>query len=164
MSRRQTISHIWHSKGFPDNASLAPLSQPNYTFLRLDAALIQNDVLPYHDISHASPASINPRMTDLGTGKPKQKRQGVYLHWMLPRCYRSGTSAKTDSAPAFKTAPDRWLVIRRLHPGAEPAAPVNDGRIKEITAWIVESNRVRNVQDFGNSVDVELDCAPYLKG
>ncbi|CAK1364568.1 unnamed protein product [Cercospora beticola] len=147
------------SKGFPDNASVAPISQPNYTFLRLDAAVIQNDVLPYHDISHASPPSLNPRLTDLGTGEPRKRRQGVYLHWMLPRCYRAGSSAQTDSAPVFKTAPDRWLVIRRLHPGAEPA-----GRIRDITAWIVESNRVRNVQDFDRNVDVEVECAPYLKG
>ncbi|USW53093.1 hypothetical protein Slin15195_G064120 [Septoria linicola] len=158
------VLNQFSSKGFPNNASLAPLSQPNYTFLRLDAGLIQNDVLPYHDISHASPATINPRMTDLGTGSPKKKRQGVYLHWMLPRCYRAGTAAKTDSVPEFKTAPDRWLVLRRLHPGEEPANVVRDGRMKEITAWIVESNRVRNVQEFDKNVDAEVDCAPYLKG
>ncbi|KAF7192543.1 hypothetical protein HII31_06134 [Pseudocercospora fuligena] len=156
------------SKGYPDNASVAPISQPNYTFLRLDAGLVQNDVLSYHDIAHAAPASVNPRLTDLGTGQPKTRRQGVYLHWMLPRCYRSGTTTKTDSdrvtAPTFKTAPDRWLVVRKLHPGAEPVQPTQDGRVKELTAWIVESNRLRNVQDLGREVDIEVECSPFLQG
>lgn len=106
-------------------------------------------------------------MTNLATGLPKTNRQGVYLHWMLPRCYRSGTTQQTGdriTAPKFETAPDRWLVIRKLHPGAEPPEPVKDGRIPELTAWIVESNRVRNVQSFDASVDIETECSPYLQG
>ncbi|KAI1194795.1 hypothetical protein F5X97DRAFT_346288 [Nemania serpens] len=135
---------------FPD-ATLAPLAQPNFTFLRLDSALMEPDVLPYHDLHNASPAADNPRVTDLAMGTPRLERQGVYLHWMLPRIYRSGVQQKTaedrDSlkTPKYRSAPDRWLI---------PADVVSSGRMKWVDAWLVESNRI----------DIELECAPFVMG
>ena len=162
---------IESSGSFPNSAAIAPLSQPNYTFLRLDSALIEPDVVPYHDLHNASPAGSNPRLTDLATGNPRVERQGVYLHWMLPKCYRSGSAEDTNNdtqdlrAPQFRAAPDRWLVVRRLHPGSFlPANVVQQGLMKELTAWVVESNRLRNLQEFGREIDIELECAPYITG
>lgn len=90
---------------------------------------------------------------------------------MLPKFYRSGSAADTNNdtqdmrAPQFKAAPDRWLVIRRLHPGSFlPADVVQRGLMKELTAWVVESNRLRNLHEFGREVDIELECAPYIAG
>jgi len=155
---------------FP-NATLAPLAQPNYTFLRLDSALMEPDVLPTHDLHNASPAAANHRITDLATGRTRVERCGVYLHWMLPRTYRSGTqqatgdASKTTKTPKFRAAPDRWLVVRRLRPGSfQPADAVSSGRMKWLEAWVVESNRVRNITEFGPDVDIELECAPFVVG
>ncbi|KAK5655815.1 hypothetical protein OQA88_5353 [Cercophora sp. LCS_1] len=152
------------------NSTLAPLAQPNFTWLRLDSQLMEPDVLPYHDLHNASPASANPRVTDLATGQPRTNRQGVYLHWMLPRVYRSGPTQQTAENnsklqyPSFRAAPDRWLVIRRLHPGFEPSDAMSSGKLRWIEGWIVESNKIRNITEFGFDVDIELECAPFVVG
>jgi len=151
-------------------ATLAPFAQPNFTFLRLDSQLMEPDVLPFHDLHNASPAAANPRVTDLATGKARLDRQGVYLHWMLPRVYRSGAAQPTAEGkaglkqPKFRAAPDRWMVVRRLHPGFQPADVVSSGRMRAVEAWVVESNKVRNITEFGFDVDVELECAPFIVG
>ncbi|KAK3939530.1 hypothetical protein QBC46DRAFT_437333 [Diplogelasinospora grovesii] len=155
---------------FPD-ATLAPLAQPNFTWLRMDSALMEPDCLPYHDLHNASPASSNPRLTDLGTGAPRPERMGIYLHWMLPRIYRSGSAEDTGDgkpslkAPKFHFAPDRWLVLRRLHPGSfQPADAVSSGKVRWVEGWVVESNRIRNITEFGDEVDIEMECAPFVSG
>ncbi|KAF7559946.1 hypothetical protein G7046_g4214 [Stylonectria norvegica] len=83
-------------------ARIIPITQPNYTFLRLDNFLIQSDVLNHVDLHNAAPAANNSRMTDLGArpeATPRRHREGVYLHWILPQAYRSGvTSADSVSA------------------------------------------------------------------
>lgn len=82
-------------------ARIAPITQPNYTFLRLDNFLIQSDVQNHVDLHNTAPASVNPRMTDLGARprrKPLRHRHGVYLHWTLPRFYRAGLSSATAVA------------------------------------------------------------------
>ncbi len=131
---------------------------------------MEPDVLPYHDLHNASPATSNPRVTNLVTGQPRVERQGVYLHWMLPRVYRSGaaqTTAEGDSGikqPDFGLAPDRWLVIRRLHPGFQPSDVISSGRMKWVDAWVVESNRIRRITEFDSDVDIELECSPFVIG
>jgi hypothetical protein len=154
---------------WPDS-TLAPLAQPNFTWLRLDSNLMEPDVLPNHDLHNASPWYTNPRIADLTTGEPRHERMGVYLHWMLPRIYRSGSTEQTAEGkadvqkPNFHLAPDRWLVVRRLHPGFQPANVVSSGWMKAVDAWVVESNRVRNIAEFGDDIDIELECAPYVIG
>ena len=73
-------------------ARIAPITQPNYTFLRLDNYSIQSDVLNHADLHCAAPAGANPRLTDFSTIPPTERRnrQGVYLHWILPQTYRHG--------------------------------------------------------------------------
>jgi hypothetical protein len=155
---------------YPDS-TLAPLAQPNFTWLRLDSNLMEPDVLPYHDLHNASPWYKNPRITDLGSGQPRFERMGVYLHWMIPRIYRSGSVHPTAEGqagvqkPQFHLSPDRWLVVRRLHPGTfKPDNVISLGKMKSVDAWVVESNRVRNIVEFGDDIDIELECAPYVVG
>ncbi|KAI1395302.1 hypothetical protein F4819DRAFT_478817 [Hypoxylon fuscum] len=77
-------------------AHICPITQPNYTFLRLENFLIQNDVQNHADLHNTAPASVNSRMMDLGarpTPAPLRHRYGVYIHWMLPRFYRAGVSS-----------------------------------------------------------------------
>jgi hypothetical protein len=97
--------------GAADEAKIAPITQPNYTFLRLDSDLIENDVLDHVYLGHSSPAADNSRYTNLATGKPWPRRQGVYLHWMLPRAYRSGKQSvdSPDAATGYPDTPTRWL-------------------------------------------------------
>ncbi|PHH66831.1 hypothetical protein CDD81_5963 [Ophiocordyceps australis] len=128
-------------------AHICPITQPNYTFLRLDSFVIQSDVQNHADVHNTAPASINPRLTDLGglpEPKPLRHRHGVYIHWTLPRVYRSGVSSGEEvpesrrryerarrglkaaaprsgqdgtganDTPDFVDPPTRWIVVRKL--------------------------------------------------
>lgn len=67
--------------------------------------------------------------------------------------------------PQYRGAPDRWLVVRRLHPGTyQPDNVVQKGFMSEVMAWVVESNRIRQMEEFGRDVDIELECAPFIIG
>ena len=48
------------------NYRIAPITQPNYTFLRLHDNLIAADVLDHVDLHSVSPSTLNSRVTDLG--------------------------------------------------------------------------------------------------
>jgi hypothetical protein len=158
-------------------SQIAPITQPNYIGLRLDEHLIQHDVLEHVDFHLTTPSENNPRVSDLGTRNPKtgkpelrKNRLGVYLHWSLPRMYRSGTQqadgAKppahavdggTDAAnPTFRPVPNRWLVVRRLK------NPVPAGKLPDFQTWVVESNLVRKINDIGDDVDLETDVSPFV--
>ncbi|KAL7276585.1 hypothetical protein RUND412_000427 [Rhizina undulata] len=164
-------------------AKIAPITQPNYTFLRLDNSVVQNDILDHVDLHHTTPAQFNSRLTDLGTRKIRERRVGVYLHWMIPRAYRAGT-ASTDSvpnpqshrqkkgfrsprddkkvdhsAPDFRSVPPRWLVIRRIDPKTiSPAgAP-----IPEVEAWVIESDRMQGIDELKLEVDLQVDVSPFV--
>jgi len=50
------------------NYCIAPITQPNYTFLRLHDNLITPDVLDHVDLHSVTPSDLNPRVTDLGYG------------------------------------------------------------------------------------------------
>lgn len=152
-------------------AKIAPITQPNYTFLRVDGFVAQNDVLPHVDLHLSSPSTTNPRLMNLGTGKPR-RRTGVYLHWSLPRAYRRATEDQgcsstsetgtnsIDKAPEFPTVPTRWLVIRRLHKeGMEPL----DAVIPELEAWVVESDKPNDINDLDADVDLEVDVSPFIE-
>lgn len=79
-----------------DCAKIAPFKQPNYTFLRFERSKVQNDTLEFTDLHKTGPAAFNTRFTDLGTKKPYPDRQGVYLHWIVPRGYRIGSTVAQD--------------------------------------------------------------------
>ena len=83
---------------------IAPITQPDYIGLRLDESLVQHDILDQVDFHLTAPSTLNPRLTDLGSDPPQYRmnRMGVYLHWTLPRFYRSGSqyADSTDNAKA----------------------------------------------------------------
>lgn len=90
-------------------ARICPVTQPNYTFLRLDSFLLQSDVQNHVALHNTAPAEINSRMYDLGARpepKPLRHRHGVYIHWTLPRFYRSGVSA-SESVPESRVRAER---------------------------------------------------------
>lgn len=107
-------------------ARIIPISQPNYTFLRLDNFLIQSDVLRHADLHNAAPAGTNSRLTDLGApGSPATRRNrcGVYLHWILPQLYRSGlSSADSVSASSHEQARLKRGLPPRPSPPGEPGS------------------------------------------
>ncbi|KAF3923151.1 hypothetical protein ABW20_dc0108265 [Dactylellina cionopaga] len=78
-------------------AKIAPITQPNYTFLRLTDFYIQSDILNQTDLHYVTPADCNSRFTDLGTGEKHANREGVYIHWTVPRPYRTGTRVTQTS-------------------------------------------------------------------
>ena len=102
--------------------SIAPITQPNYTFLRLHDNLIVPDILDHVDLHQVSPATLNPRLTDLGTSQTRQSRLGVYIHWTLPPIYRAGSAA----APTASGTADSAQANRKLSqgfPSSSAAAP-----------------------------------------
>ncbi|KAI3580737.1 hypothetical protein IWW34DRAFT_691963 [Fusarium oxysporum f. sp. albedinis] len=140
---------------------IAPLIQPNYNALCTDGGLVKHDLMDQINLSHLRlKAEYNSRFVDLTSGQAIGERLGVYLSWCLPRVYRTGITA-TDQARAdhgdakvragfdrdntasegtnmlqFRSAPDRWLVFRLVTSGSGVSK-----------SFIVESNRVRNIND-----------------
>lgn len=159
----------------PDaNILIAPLTQPSYVGLRLDGSIIQHDVLNHVDLHNTTNPASNPRITDIGSPDAalKQKRLGVYLHWSLPRMYRTATAA-ADTAqgypgsnvaaspnpnPVFRPVPNRWLVVRNLK-SSDPIIPTG------LTSWVIESDRLRFLSDIDKTnpdLDLENEVAPFL--
>ncbi|KAJ8107184.1 hypothetical protein ONZ43_g6815 [Nemania bipapillata] len=90
-------------------ARICPITQPNYTFLRLENFLIQSDVQNHADLHNTAPAEVNSRLMDLGARPkptPLRHRYGVYIHWTLPRFYRSGVSS-TDTVTKSRHQQER---------------------------------------------------------
>ncbi|OCL06350.1 hypothetical protein AOQ84DRAFT_432639 [Glonium stellatum] len=150
-------------------SKIAPITQPNYTYLRVDQNAARTDVLPHVDLHLSSPSNVNPRITNLSTRQTRLERQGVYLHWTIPRIYRSGSSSANDkkksvngnedpTAPVFPAVPNRWLVVRKLHAGS--INPKVD--MPEIEAWVVESDRVRRIDELNSDVDLQNDVSPFM--
>ncbi|KAL5324745.1 hypothetical protein ACEPPN_009293 [Leptodophora sp. 'Broadleaf-Isolate-01'] len=167
------------------NSLIAPLTQPNYAFLRYDSSVIQHDILPQHDLHASGDLATNSRIRNLGADDYLDNRIGVYLHWVLPRVYRSGTAAASSatgkqggrqqqqgyapvgaqgstepdySSPSFRSAPNRWIVIRRLQPGSWDTK----SGIPEVDAWVLESDCLRRIDDLGADYDLEVDVAPFI--
>jgi hypothetical protein len=163
-------------------ARIGIISLPNYMGLRLDEALMQHDLVDHVDFHLTSPAKFNPRLTDIGAflydadPKYRRNRMGVYLHWSVPRCYRAAQKAQENpdlpqgvrpdeeaddlSVPRFPTVPNRWLIARRLTYQVS-----DDGtKLPDFQTWVVESNRVRKIQDVEDTVDIEVEVSPFIRG
>ena len=146
----------------------------------------KHDVLPHVDLHSTQPAVANSRIStvfsaplktlDLKNPNPsaqdtvtlQNSRLGVYLHWSLPRGYRTASSAasgaqnlkSTDNSsanPVFPLVPNRWLVARVM----KSYSPLNVP-IPVIDAWVIESDRLRKIEDLGENVDLETDVTPYV--
>ncbi|KAH8882535.1 hypothetical protein GQ53DRAFT_753584 [Thozetella sp. PMI_491] len=164
---------------------IAPITQPNYVSLRLNNSVIQHDLLPTVDLHNSQPALVNPRISkaltgdfqnlDLAHPSPAlsslstidRTRLGVYLHWTVPRAYRSGASqapsadpssaATANPNPKFRLVPNRWLLVRILREWAPQTAQPD-----QATAWIIESDKLRKIEELGDSVDLETDVTPFV--
>ncbi|KAM0272280.1 hypothetical protein ACHAQH_008727 [Verticillium albo-atrum] len=168
-----------------DKAKIAPVTQPNYTFLQLKDHLVQNDILDHVDLHASAPKNKNSRYVDVGkapNGEPtvRQNRVGAYVHWSLPRPLRSGMTkpdkettniggAGSDKdqgsdarAPSYPAIPNRWRVIRSFDPGASTTVPRNPPGIRPVTAWVIESDKTRSIDDLPASTDLEVDVAPFV--
>lgn len=170
-----------------NKAKIAPITQPNYSFLRVDKQYLQSDILNEVDLHNAWPAEYNSRFFDISLQSERKNRQGVYIHWTLPRVYRSGTAAtkptpKSNSArvarnlepleenpavnaatPDFPCVPTRWLVVRVITDKAsvEPQSAWKDG-LEEITGWVVESDRRWLLKNLSDAVDLQVDVSPFI--
>ncbi|KAL8707281.1 MAG: hypothetical protein Q9220_007665 [cf. Caloplaca sp. 1 TL-2023] len=118
----------------PDNpgAYLAPNPAPNFEALKLDSTLVQHDI--FEQIREAP---------YLSAGDPERQRfdrSGIYVHWSLPRLYRTGIAASdstadfdqtkkmggfpsaadqdlSSGAPTFRQVPNRWFISRTVTSG-----------------------------------------------
>ncbi|KAF8535597.1 hypothetical protein BDD12DRAFT_854690 [Trichophaea hybrida] len=180
--------------GEPDDhgARIAPITQPNYTFLRLDNFTIQSDVQPHIDMHNTAPAEINTRLTDLGAQPqpaPRRNRHGVYLHWILPRMYRAGV-ASTGSVTSDRDKEEREK--KGLPPQPDKSDPKADtatpdfvevptrwlvirkidresirpveakDKFEEYEAWVVESNYRWRLDDIPQDYDLQVDVSPFV--
>lgn len=160
------------------DAKIATISQPNNALLRFKDYVLEGDILDPVDIHNASPAGKTSRVNDLGSGELRGHRLGVYLHWILPRCYRTGVAdeakeppqppgknharIKPDStAPKFGEPLNRWLVIWQIDKKAATTQPARapDDRF---TDWVVESDRVWSIQQIDEDIDLQVDVSPYI--
>ncbi|KAF2467761.1 uncharacterized protein BDR25DRAFT_158705, partial [Lindgomyces ingoldianus] len=173
------------------DSKIAPLTQPNYTFLRLDRSWIQHDVLAHADLHVTTPAECNSRYTDLGTHLPRKNREGVYLHWMIPRPYRTGSAATEAAAspPAQRTEPlttqqpaqrpeNRPNLNLDSSAGKFQEAPARwlvvrkinnraslipaNAPVPDVEFWVIESDRRRSLDELGFDVDLQVDVSPFI--
>lgn len=159
------------------------LTLPNsYAFLRLQDHLLESDILDHVDLHAAKPAASNQRIYDIGSGRRRDNRLGVYVHWVLPPFYRLGTASTTEdhedeipragsgegnqmpqgsvadtSVPAYRPVPNRWLVTRRIAPDYLPVAA--RGKIPEYESWVVQSDALVSL-GCALDADGKLNCRP----
>ncbi|KAF5585769.1 hypothetical protein FPANT_7395 [Fusarium pseudoanthophilum] len=73
-----------------------------------------------------------------------------------------GSRPSDPAAPTFPTVQNQWLVIRFIEnkDSIQPAAARRC--VKNITAWVVESNRLWKLDDLGADVDLQVDALPFI--
>ncbi|KAI1457412.1 hypothetical protein F4805DRAFT_177981 [Annulohypoxylon moriforme] len=176
-------------------ARISPITQPNYTFLRLDNFLLQSDVQNHTDLHNTAPATVNPRLYDIGARPkptPLRHRHGIYLHWTLPRFYRSGVSTgkavssdrrrkerlrrgldvpdsdadeASNDTPEFIQPPTRWIVVRKLElDSISPPEAKSAFENREYEAWVVESDYKWSLDEIPLDVDLQADVSPFVAG
>jgi hypothetical protein len=185
-------------------ARIAPIVQPNYVSLRLQNSQIQHDILPHIDLHNSRPAIANPRIAktfsqafknlDVDNSSPaptdlvsiNRSRCGIYLHWTIPRGYRSGYSQAanppqatsnssqssdqskstskyketTNPNPEFPRVPNRWLLVRILR-DFSTETPVTV-KPDTVAAWVIESDKLRKIEELDSSIDLETDVTPFV--
>lgn len=168
-----------------NSSRLALFSHPEYAKLRLDDEFrtnMKHDVFPTIDLRYSSPGfNYNDRITDLTTGDDIKDRHGIYLHWILPRFYRTGLTItgqqstlepntaddlkrklgyKSPSSddprnPIYHSLPTRWVIVRHITKSDPPAEP-------EFEAFVIESDRLRRLTELDAKVDLQVDVSPFL--
>ncbi|KAK3944842.1 hypothetical protein QBC46DRAFT_350202 [Diplogelasinospora grovesii] len=177
-----------------NGARIVPITQPNYTFLRLDNFVLQSDVVNHIDMHNSAPADRNSRMTDLGARPnpaPRRNRHGVYVHWILPQVYRTGVTSG-DSVPEKRREEER---LRRGLPPRDKNLESADSsntpeflqpptryivvrkldldsvspaaakpNFKEYQAWVIESDYRWQLDSIPADYDLEVDVSPFVVG
>jgi hypothetical protein len=66
---------------------ICPVTQPDYTGLRLEDAILQHDILDHVDLHRSRPSDLNSRLSDLGSKDPvtgkhilRENRIGEIFH------------------------------------------------------------------------------------
>jgi hypothetical protein len=119
---------------------------------------------PFEDLKLAQP---EPKPQDI---ELIQDRFGVYLHWSIPRGYRTGQSvdktsddtphnddADAAAQPTFKQVPNRWLLVRVLRDYEPKSADIDT-----VTAWVIESDRLRKLGQLPKDLDLETEVTPFV--
>lgn len=66
-------------------------------------------------------------------------------------------AAQQAAQPSFRQVPDRWMIVRILRDHQPPTADVN-----VVTSWIVESNRLRTLDQLPADIDLETEVTPFV--
>lgn len=69
----------------------------------------------------------------------------------------SSSNPNPNPNPAFRRVPNRYLLIRRIKDHKPPEAT-----IPPLKAWLIESDRLRNINDLKDTIDLETDVSPFL--
>lgn len=69
-------------------AYLSPVPRPNYNALKLESQLVGHDIF-----DHTRP---RPSYSNGDPNRQVPQRSGIYLHWTLPRLYRTGLAASDN--------------------------------------------------------------------
>jgi hypothetical protein len=106
---------------FNDSHFIAPLSRPDHSSF-LPGAFSKSDAIPFVDTDGAYPWHRNSRIADI-TRAPKtrgkyddllrKERLGVYLHWTLPKQFRSSGAAQEDGNIDVRNGRSRYPVIQQ---------------------------------------------------
>ncbi|KAI1112090.1 hypothetical protein F5Y14DRAFT_442836 [Nemania sp. NC0429] len=152
---------------------VAPTTRPSYDSLLPGPCNLRHDVVPPVDVRNAFPWQHNSRIADLLSGQVIKSRLGVYLHWCVPKLFRSGKAdasepsaspdGLTSEYPASETVeyepvPDRWLVFRHV---AESQPSTSLAPALEV--FLVESSKIRKVNDvIAAGEDLETAASPFL--
>lgn len=81
-------------------AVIAPFSLPDYGGLEPGDRL-QHDVIPHLNLRSATVAKTNDRLSDLDSGESRRDRLGVYLHWTIPKPFRTGLAASESASDSY---------------------------------------------------------------
>ncbi|KAK3899564.1 hypothetical protein C8A05DRAFT_18018, partial [Staphylotrichum tortipilum] len=175
----QLDAFVLNKEIFTDKYFVAPLNIPDHSAF-LPGEFSAPDVVPPIDLDSAWPWHRNSRIADVtktsaGTDPEDERlrkdRLGVYLHWCLPRRFRGAaplTAGETTSPTGeddddedgdlqHTPVPDRWIILRFISK-AEPFNPPAPA----VTAFMVESNRIRHLGRGDEFRDVELEAAPFI--
>lgn len=67
------------------------------------------------------------------------------------------------NVPDFRPVPNRWLIVRRLFLDSVFPETARTA-VGEFKAWIIESDRLDNIDKISTDVDIEVEYAPYVTG
>ncbi|KAF5539409.1 hypothetical protein FMEXI_8898 [Fusarium mexicanum] len=169
-------AYILNTSVVADTYFLAPTNKPVYEGLLPGRFNLRHDVIPAVDLNTAYPSSQNSRISDLQSGEVIESRLGVYLHWCVPKPFRSGrahaggsqkpATSKEDSNSQYpnsgeveyESVPDQWLVFRYVA-ASEPTTVAPPA----LEIFFVESSTVRKLKDvLATGEDIEMGTSPFL--